>query len=476
MIGSGVSGLTAALVLAQKGQRVALIEKSSRIAPLIRRFKRGNFWCDPGFHYSGGFDDPGTLSVIFRYLGIQDALHPVPMNENGYDVFHMGDREVGFPVGIKNVGDALSGYFPKSKHAIDEYIHKLEYVLGSTAFLNFDLNYNAIPSDPAVNDSLEVFLRQRGAEESLVQLLGVYGQFLYGSPGRDIPFYLHAMVMGTFYRSPHTLVRGGDEIVDAFSSRLRDAGVEIFCKTPAIGIEVGEGRRLKGVRIAGGDVLECRHCVSTMHPGLLLKILPSESVRPAYLSRMKRLENTNPAFAMFLQTEAVPSELVGSNYYTLPEKGTSPLAIMACGPNADDGNKKALCVLREHDNDALPLEWQGVEWRTDRYRDYKAWETENSLSRTLAVFPELKGKCSVADSATRFTYERFTGTPGGSMYGVKQSINQAQLSSATPVKGLYLAGQSVLVPGVMSSMISGFLAAFIILDGKTLWDEIQKCR
>lgn len=246
-----MSGLTSALVLAQNGQRVALIERSSRIAPLIRRFKRGDFWCDPGFHYTGGFEESGTMSVIFRYLRMRDKINPVPMNENGYDVLRNGEQEVVFPAGIENIRDALSGSFPKSKHAIDEYISKIEYVLGSTAFLNFSLNYNEVPTDPTCNESLDVFLRQRGAEEALVQLLGAYGQFLYGSPGREIPFYLHAMVMGTFYRSPQTLVHGGDELVTAFSSRLKQEGVEILCGKTATGIEAGEGRRLTGVRISG---------------------------------------------------------------------------------------------------------------------------------------------------------------------------------------------------------------------------------
>ena len=68
VIGSGVGGLTTALILGKFGKKVALLEQHSNTAPLIRRFKRNNFWCDPGFHYTGGLQESGPLSILFRYL------------------------------------------------------------------------------------------------------------------------------------------------------------------------------------------------------------------------------------------------------------------------------------------------------------------------------------------------------------------------------------------------------------------------
>jgi all-trans-retinol 13,14-reductase len=476
VIGSGVSGLAAALLLARNGQRVAIVERSRHPAPLISRFKRGAVWCDPGFHYSGGLEEQGALTVIFRYLGMDGLLRPVAMNADGYDIFRFADREIRFPVGIENVRSMLCSNFPNSRVAVDEYIDKVRYVMEATPFLSFTGHYPDLPADPAVHESLDDFLRQRRAEDSLIRLLGTYGRLLYGSTAREIPFFLHAMVMGPFYQSPQNLERGGDDLVDAFTSRLRDAGVDIFCNAAATGIEANKDRRLQGVRIGGGDLLECGHCVSTIHPALLLDILSPESVRPAFRSRVRRLENTSPAFAVFVQADNVPSGLAGSNYYAIPDNEAVALSVMACGPQSDPANRKAVCVLRESARDSLPPEWRDLEPKTDRYREFKKWETEQMKAGLFELFPGLQGNCTVADSASSLTYERYTGTPGGSMYGVKQSIHQVQLSLNTPVKGLYIAGQSVLIPGVMSSIISGLLAAFSIVDGARVWDEIKKCR
>ena len=54
IIGAGASGLTSALILAQEGYRVALIERSPYLAPLLRGFSRRGVYFDTGFHYSGG--------------------------------------------------------------------------------------------------------------------------------------------------------------------------------------------------------------------------------------------------------------------------------------------------------------------------------------------------------------------------------------------------------------------------------------
>ena len=62
------------------------------------------------------------------------------------------------------------------------------------------------------------------------------------------------------------------------------------------------------------------------------------------------------------------------------------------------------------------------------------------------------------------------------MYGVKQSVNQIKLSSLTAIRGFYLAGQSIHLPGIMGGVISGFLGASNIIGLETIWNEVRECR
>lgn len=481
VIGSGITGLTAALVLAQRGQRVAIVEKNRFAAPLLRRFKRGGVWCDPGFHYSGGFEPGGALSVIFRYLRMGESIRPVPMNADGFDVLRMGEMEVSIPVGVGRVEEALLAAFPRSERAVRGYIEKVNAIMSLTPFLSFDLDYRDFSNNQhMIDESLDSFLDGLGAEKTLKELLGQYGQFLYGVPGNEVPFYIHALIMGSFYRSPQTLANGGDELVDAFLQRLAQEGVTLLYGSPAVGIEVDNNRTIKGVKLGNGEMLECGNCIGTMHPGLLADMLPGGAVRPAFLSRLRGLENTEAAFAMYLEVDDVPARLTDANFYRLrhPDALThnSILAIMMAGSMGRGIRKKGLCVLKESPNSPVSKELYGTSRRAGEYLEYKEMETADTIERLLECYPEMRGKIRVADSATRYTYERYTGTPGGSMYGVKHSVNQIKLSSMTSIRGLYLAGQSILMPGVMGGAVSGVVTAANIIGLETVWNEVKQWR
>lgn len=476
VIGSGITGLTSALVLAQHGHRVAVVEKNRFIAPLLRRFKRGNVWCDPGFHYSGGFEETGPLSVLFRYLRMRDDIRPLPMSNDGYDILYSDDREIPIPCGLERVSDVLCTHFPRSRNAILMYIEKVKSIMATTPFVNFDIEWADFAKSPHSSESLGCYLDTVGAEKDLTELLGRYGRYLYGTSAWEVPLSIHALVMGSFYSSPHTLANGGDEIVDAYEKRLQQEGVDIFYNSPAIKVEVDANRRLKAIQTGNGEMLECDHCISTIHPSLLADILPADGVRPAYLSRLRGLENTNAPFAVYLDVEHVPEKIAWSNLYSLNRLTDKSIGVMACDPTEYDNKKKGLCILRESPVNPPPKERYGLHKRTSEYLEFKERETDNLVRQFKELLPGVTGRVKVVASATLHTYERYTGTPGGSMYGVKQSVNQIKLSSSTAIRGFYLAGQSIHLPGIMGGVISGFLGAANIVGLETIWNEVRGCR
>ena len=476
VIGSGITGLTSALVLAQNGQRVALVEKNSFTAPLLRRFKRGNVWCDPGFHYSGGFEESGPLSVLLRYLRMRDDIRPLPMSNDGFDILYSGDREIAIPCGLERVREVLCSHFPRSKKAIIMYIEKVKSIMETTPFVNFDIEWADFSRNSQDDESLGCYLDSVGAEEDLKELLGQYGRYLYGTSAGEVPLFIHSLVMGSFYRAPQTLVNGGDELVDAYEKRLQQEGVDIFNNSPAIKVKVDGSHRMKAIGIGNGEMLECDNCISTIHPSLLADILPRDAIRPAYISRLRGLENTNAPFAVYLEVDSLPEKIAWSNLYRLCRLTDESFGIMACDPTEYGNKKKSLCILKESPLNTLPEELYGSDKRTPAYLEYKQKETEDLVSQFKEFFPEVTGGVKVVACATPSTYERYTGTPRGSMYGVKQSVDQIKLSSVTAIRGFYLAGQSIHLPGIMGGVISGFLGASNILGLKTIWNKVRECR
>jgi all-trans-retinol 13,14-reductase len=285
--------------------------------------------------------------------------------------------------------------------------------------------------------------------------------------------------MGTFYISANTLSGGGDEIVDAFYDRLNEEGVDIFCGDAVVGVEVDEGRHIKSVITANGKVFECDSCICTIHPGLLSDILPKKAVRPAFFSRIRSMEETPAAFALYLELDDVPAKSTHTNHFSLGTRdnyndGAWLLVVMACGPGSYDGKKKGMCVIKKGDMALGGREFYGYPKRTNEYLEYKRSETEKILKELYAFYPELAGNGKVVCAATPYTFERYTGTLNGSMYGIKQSVDQIKLNSPTHIKGFYLAGQSILVPGVFGSAVSGLLAVANIMGIKDVWRELKK--
>lgn len=481
IIGSGVSGLTAALLLAQNGHKVALIEKCTHLAPLLSRFKRGNVWCDPGLHYTGGLEESGTLSVIFRYLKMRDNIRSIDMKGDCFDKLFINNKEISLPCGFDGVKRSLTDSYPKSSHAISKYISRIEKFRDSTPFTNFNLSFKSFKKIPDVEESLNSFLDTAGAEDELKSILSQYGEFLYGVSGKEIPFYIHALIMGTFYNCPQTLASGGDEIVDAFRKRLSEENVDIYLNSAAKAIEVDKDNKLRAITLSDDNTIETTNCIFTPHPHLLADIVPTKAFRPAYLTRIKEMENTPGPFTVHLELDEIPEKVSHTNLYKLSNghnasKQDSSFAVMSCDPEIYDEKRKGLCIMKLNNDGAIKNLSGNTNYRSKSYTEYKESQTSSIIDNLLAFYPEIDGKFKVVSSASPLTYESYTGTSGGSAYGLKQSINQIKLGTRTSVAGLYLAGQSILMPGLMGASISGVISVANILGMDELWEGLQKCR
>ncbi|MEJ2055760.1 MAG: NAD(P)-binding protein, partial [Calditrichaceae bacterium] len=229
VIGSGVSGLTTAIILGKFGKKVALLEQYSHTAPLIRRFKRNDSWCDPGFHYSGGLNNTGSLTILFRYLGLADKIKILPMGPDGFDILSFKGRyEYKIPYGFDRLQDYLCANFPNSLQAIRKYINKINQINESTAFMNLHAPFNEFSSEIYLNHSLYSFLKSVGAEDGLIELLGNHGYVLYGSHASEVPLHTHAYIMGSFYESPSLITDGGNGLINAFEEEITKYDISVF--------------------------------------------------------------------------------------------------------------------------------------------------------------------------------------------------------------------------------------------------------
>lgn len=487
VIGAGISGMTAALTLSKNGFRVALVEGSKKIGPILRGFYRDGVYFDTGFHYTGGLQNGAILNTFFRYLGIDSHVVKKPFRENGFDVFRCprSGFEFSFPYGFERIEARLCDVFPDENEAVSTYLSTISRNCESRPYLNLDAEIVPFQAMKSIHgQSLQTFLDHLTENRLLKQVLSTHC-FLHGVPPFEAPLQNHSAIVGPYYRSVHGLEGGGRSLVKAMGAALKKAGTDVFCGHRVTEIQFSDPGELESVRLDNGRSLSCRACISTIHPKSLLDLVPEALLRPVYRKRIQHLEETPSAHILFGVCDEPLELLSGRNLFLLPDPTAAglgedepfarrPVFISALNYNGSGKSHSfiAICPARIEQLDPWKASKSG-----SRSPDYTRFKQDIGVELQHLIetgCPELKGKVTYVDHSTPLTIRDFTNTPFGSMYGVKHKIDQYNPMPVTRLHNLFLAGQAVVAPGVLGGMISGFLVCGNILGHERLREEFRK--
>jgi phytoene dehydrogenase-like protein len=481
VIGGGGSGLSCAILLAKQGDRVTLVEQAPRLAPLLRGFRRGEAVFDTGFHYAGGLAKGGLLERLFAYLGIDHKLNSYPLAADGYDIFRASDdgREFRFPSGVAALRTALRREFPNEGAGIDYYLELVEAVCNALPDL---LRMQAALPKELRGLSLMAVLDQLFSDPHLKQLLSLH-TLLYGVSPHEAAFEFHAGVAGLYYRSAHGIHGGGEHLANLLEGRLKELGVEILTGSVAAEICLDASRHVNAVRLADGRKLPCEGVIATVHPGQFLKMVPAESLRPIYRTRLASLEETDPALFLF-GTSRTPLEMLQhSNYFTGPrwtDSDQPPTLTSLCyltGARSRTQDQKlgliAICPI----DSARFAPWleRPSGNRPEAYRQTKQQVMQELLNRLRQSCPDIINQLEHIEGATPLTTRHYLGTPGGGLYGSKHCLNQHNPQARTRLGGVFLAGQSITAPGLLGATMSAFLTCSEVFGKRNLFEEVMTC-
>lgn len=483
VVGAGVAGMTTALLLARRGERVTLVEAAPRCAPLIRGFRRHGVAFDTGFHYAGGLGPGEPLERLLRHLGLRAALTLEPCAPDGFDRCRLhGEAEpFAFPAGETALAAALCARFPQQRAGIAAYLRQLAAAWRAFPYLNLEAPVAAASRELFDAPSLQQVLDATCPEPRLQALLSLHC-LLHGVAAAEIPFPLHACVVGPYYRGAASVAGGGAALAAAFERQLAAAGVELRCGTAVRAILCDGDGAVGGVRLADGEFLPCRGCVATVHPRLLLELVPQGAFRPAYRKRLLGLEESAGALVVFARCRAPLPQLQHGNLFLLQQAASAgtllteapaarPLYLAA----APDGGAGFQLIAPLALAEVAP--WQGTTaaTRPAAYRRFKAALLEGVRHRLQVEAPELAAEVVEFTGATPLSYRDYVTTPCGSLYGVKHRVGQLSPQAATRLAGLWLAGQATAAPGVLGAMLSAYLACGAIFGHETLREELKRC-
>ena len=461
VIGSGISGLTAALLFAKDGKKVAVAEQASHIAPLIAGFDRSGAHFETGFHYSAACGKGEIGAKMLKELGIEIPFELC--EEENYDEIHFLNEDKVFkvPFGRIRLENKLAGFFPEEKENIKKYLDLVESTVKKVSFLNKDakdLTAEDLLNFPDDGKTLQNVLDEYFTNKDLKAFLA-YSYILYGTPAPKVSFAIHCCCVGLMTNSVWKIKGGAAALINAYAEALNKNNVDVFTNKKAVKIEAAENE--KAVYFEDGTRMECDVCVSSIHPKEFIKIAPEGVYRANSAERIKNIEETPGFFVLYgilrdsEKYKCTNISFVDSAYYLRPLYSGE---ILPAYINFSDADPQTVCIT------AFVKPDEGF-WDKElpEYKERKQKIAQDIKNKFEKMLPETASKIEYCDIATPATFKRYVNYYGG--YGIMHDSNGINVFPATKIPGIFLTGQATVTPGLLGALISSFLLYKIVEIG-----------
>lgn len=128
-IGTGISALTAAALLANTGKKVCLLEAHDIPGGYGHNFKMGDFTFCAQIHYIWGAGPGDNINQFLKKLGLEKELTFEVYDADGYDHMVMPDgTRVQIPYGYDRLTDNLEEAYPGSRPGVEKFLHIVDKI------------------------------------------------------------------------------------------------------------------------------------------------------------------------------------------------------------------------------------------------------------------------------------------------------------------------------------------------------------
>ena len=449
IIGSGISGLTSAILCAKKGLKTAVIEQASITAPLFSGFTRKDVHFETGFHYTYGLGEGEIGDYYFKDLGLD--IKSKLLNKTGYDkiIFPSG-KSFEMVYGRNDLEKKLISCYPQEEKAIKQYFDKVYECYNKLPFLNihknssFDINVS-VATPESVKDILDYYFKS----DELKAILAA-GFFLHGTSLDKISFGEQVCVSGGLYDSAYSIVGGGRAVITAYKKVLKNLKVDIFLNTKALKIDLSDDKKI--VRTDTDD-FECDVCISTIHPKEFLNIAPEKVYRESYKSHIQQKNETPGFFIVYAKNKGKRVE--NTNIFALSD------CYLESFFDYNNENKSLHLNFSDTDPQAVNITClvpSDIDfWKQDKQEYLKQKEYfVNLIKKNLnEKLKDIAENLEFLDASSPLTTKRYVGYTGS--YALEHDMHKITLFPMTKIKGLFLSGQSVITTGFLGGIITAYV-------------------
>jgi prolycopene isomerase len=484
IIGGGLSGLTAASLLAKRNLSVAVIEKSYNPGGSCGVFKRGQVTFDNGAAMLYGFGEKGYNAHRFVFNCLEEPIDII-RHDLLYCVNFKG-RKIPFWTDVDKFADELSEVFPSEKEAIHRFYRDMlkmyQHVMVDTptytsaeetdakAVLKSMLKHpgSYIQFLSLLNQSAEKLLSKYFKDPEIFNFFDKLTSTYCYATVEEAPAVLAAVMFvdnhvgGSYYPAGSTLFLPGK-----LEKVIEENGGDMLLEKEAVSIVFEDGKPA-GVTLADGSTLKGKNII---YSGTVWNLY-GKLLDPTFTTAKRRDWAKN-------QVPTYPSVVLYSvvNRDVIPED-TAPIEMLVGNPDKLDESEvtvytmslddRTLCGEGEHTVLAIGPTFES--WETEdplEYQNKKQKEQERLIAVLERRFPGFAQAVRYAEVATPRTIERYTLKNGGAVAGPKQMLGQHMFKRQhirTDWDNLFCCGEStVMGTGTPTVTTSGLTAANMVL-------------
>ncbi|MHC0439633.1 phytoene desaturase family protein [Flavobacterium sp. 3-210] len=494
IVGSGLGGLVASIILAKEGYSVCVLEKNNQYGGNLQTFVRDKTIFDTGIHYIGGLGEGQNLHQYFKYLGIIDKLNLKQLDQNAFDIISFEDDKTEYPhaQGYENFVAQLTKYFPEEKTNIENYCQNLQTICDSFPLYNLEWEGKYDPEILTLNakETIDSF-----TENEKLKAVLAGSNFLYAGIPDKSPFYVHALIVNSYIQSSWRCINGGSQITKQLLKQLKKYGGEFYKHKEVTRFHV-ENHKVNSVEMKDGTQVSGTYFISNIEPKTTLKMAGEQNFRKPFFNRIQSLEGVLSAFSLYLVFKPETFKYINHNYYHFKnsnevwtaheyDENSWPKTYMA-SMNASKEEEiwadgMTFITYMKFD-DVLPWAetFNTTAEKNDRgesYEEFKARKAAKFLNEIEIKFPGIRDCIKSIHTSSPLSYRDYIGGDNGNMYGyVKDSNNPMKtlIPSKTKIDNLYLTGQSINMHGVLGVTIGAVVTCSEILGKEYLITKINQ--
>lgn len=483
IIGGGLSGLTAASLLAKRDLKVAVIDKSYNPGGSCGIFKRNGVIFDQGAAMLYGFGEKGFNAHRFVFNCLEEPIDII-RHDLLYCVNFQGHR-IRFWPDVDQFATELATVFPHQKDQIRRFYRDMARIYQHVMVEN--PSYTT-PDETDRQDALRGLLRHPLSyirflsflNQSARDLLARYftdpeifkffdkltSTYCYATVA-EAPAILAAVMFidnhvgGSYYPAGSTLFLPGK-----LEKVIEEHGGDMLLEQEVVRIVFQDGRPA-GVQLASGETMLADNLVyaGTVW-NLYGKLIEPQYLTPARIEWAARQVPTFPSVVLYalvdrmvFPPDTAPIEMLVGNPDQVDESEVTAYILSIDDRTLCDGNHQVVV--------AIGPTFASWDHNPDTYQQQKELEKNRLIAVLEKRFPGFAAAVHYAEVATPRTIERYTLKNGGAVAGPRQMLGQhlfKRLHIRSEWDNLFCCGEStVMGTGTPTVTTSGISAANALL-------------